>query len=326
MSNTGRGGEAVRSSLAPLDPALASDRVAFELGWDCAFYGQSCSQPDPEIQRGYTAGRERFGKHTQAADRFVRKWLSIRGSAWRRQRVVSESLTPEYLRRIDVTHCPVLEIELTHGTCEGTDWSIDRINNDGAYAPGNLVVMSVRANKAKGSLTFDEVIGRCNAPSDGLTGRQWLALASLMAGACVGLECPGLPFMWAHPVRARNVPALYSQILQYVFLGEQRGGLYQVMRQIDRHCLESPRERALFAALVKKMRKREKHRTRDEDFWTDMSLFECFCAWFHALSLPSLQRLQRVIHERVRQSRSYFSDDVVEGWCLGTGGYYEGQR
>jgi hypothetical protein len=108
--------------------------------------------------------------------------------------------------------------------------------------------------------------------------------------------------------------------------GEQRGGLYQVMRQIDRHCLESPRERALFAALVKKMRKREKHRTRDEDFWTDMSLFKCFCAWFLALSLPSFQRLQRVIHERVRQSRSYFSDDVVEGWCLGTGGYYEGQR
>jgi len=40
-------------------------------------------------------------------------------------------------------------VELTHSTGADTDWSADRVNNDGAYADGNLIVMRAFARQGQ---------------------------------------------------------------------------------------------------------------------------------------------------------------------------------
>ena len=82
----------------------------------------------------------------------------MRFNAWKRNRFVSPEFTPELLREIDSTRCPVSGVEFTYGTGADTDWSVDRIDNDGGYAPGNVVIITVRVNAAKGSKSVKELL------------------------------------------------------------------------------------------------------------------------------------------------------------------------
>jgi len=59
------------------------------------------------------------------------------------------------------THCPVLGLELVypgHGkgrtSCSA---SLDRLDNTKGYVPGNVAIISWRANKLKGDATFAEL-------------------------------------------------------------------------------------------------------------------------------------------------------------------------
>ena len=65
---------------------------------------------------------------------------------------------PTYLRQIDVACCPITRELLTHGSGIGSDASVDRVCDDGAYAAGNLAVMSQRANQAKADKTVDQFL------------------------------------------------------------------------------------------------------------------------------------------------------------------------
>lgn len=57
-----------------------------------------------------------------------------------------------------VTICPVFGYELNYHTRDtDTNVSIDRIDPNKGYIKGNVCVMSMRANRAKWNLSFDEV-------------------------------------------------------------------------------------------------------------------------------------------------------------------------
>jgi hypothetical protein len=157
------------------------------LGWDLASYGWTPRDDAPaHVIEGHTAGKARFGGKRKHPTRFERKWLQLRQNALRRGRVVHEAVTPAYIEFIDYPTCPVTLVELTHGTGEDTDWSVDRVNNDGAYADGNLIVMSVRANEAKGNKSFLELSGLLadGESLPGLSDRETLRLRCLMEGPC----------------------------------------------------------------------------------------------------------------------------------------------
>ena len=143
-------------------PAPGGD-AGFELGWDYAHYGMvpptEHLHPLSPVRQDWEAGQVTFGRRTLQPNRFVRKWLQLRLSAWRRGRVFEgQQVNPAFLRQIDVAVCPVTREVLTHGTGELSDASVDRVFNDAAYAAGNLAVMSTRANRAKAAYGVDDAM------------------------------------------------------------------------------------------------------------------------------------------------------------------------
>lgn len=55
--------------------------------------------------------------------------------------------------------CPVLGIPLTQNKSAAKDnsFSVDRIDNSKGYEPGNIIIVSNRANKLKGDASLEEL-------------------------------------------------------------------------------------------------------------------------------------------------------------------------
>jgi hypothetical protein len=152
----------------------------FAIGWDYGIHGivPAPDAPAP-ILEGARAAAHQFAGRTKQYDRFVKKWLQLRLGAFKRNRLFDPGVTPDFLRSIDVKYCPITRVELTHGTGRDTDWSVDRIWNDGGYATTNLAVMSSRANQIKWTMKPEDIIGRIMV-DDRLEPDQWLRLLAFV--------------------------------------------------------------------------------------------------------------------------------------------------
>ena len=195
----------------------AHEHVGFELGWDYAHY--RVTPPAPYVQEpsplrtGLLAGQATFGQRTLAGTRHVRKWLQLRLNAWLRGRSVElVQVTPNHLKQIDVSHCPITRAELSSATLEASDASVDRVRNDAGYAAGNLAVMSTKANHAKAAygfrdaLRFVQQIEAEQLPGlNGLTALQWSRVAVLCSFVepLPHAEACALPLLVLPPNRLR---------------------------------------------------------------------------------------------------------------------------
>jgi hypothetical protein len=93
-------------------------------------------------------------------------------------------VTPNHLRQIDVAWCPITRARLVNHKGSTDEASIDRVRHDAGYAAGNLVLMSRRANAAKGRCDFDDALvhmRRAEAEPCGgdLDAAQWERVAVL---------------------------------------------------------------------------------------------------------------------------------------------------
>jgi hypothetical protein len=99
--------------------------------------------------------------------------------------VLDSGVSPAFLETITPTYCPVTLEPLVIQGRSPQNPSVDRLLNDGTYAPANLVVLSLRANRAKGEKSFEDIeqLVLSGTDQDGLTAREWLRLLALMHGA-----------------------------------------------------------------------------------------------------------------------------------------------
>jgi hypothetical protein len=201
------------SALPAADPApTAHDRIGFQLGWDYAHHGLALPAPyageTSPLRAGSTAGRAAFGARTLEATLYVQRWLQLRLRAWLRGRSVETfQVTPNYLRQIDATHCPITRAPLTEG--DGADAvSIDRVRDDAGYAAGNLVTMSRRANHAKAGHRFAgawAIAHGATPDAAGLGPAEWQRIALLCScvEALPHAQASALPLLVLPPNRLR---------------------------------------------------------------------------------------------------------------------------
>ncbi|WP_144006613.1 hypothetical protein [Pelomonas sp. KK5] len=258
-----------------------------ELGHDYHCLTRLPLQPDwaPCITEGFRAAAA-AGHARRVPDRFQRKWLQLRLGAWQRGRAVAADVSAELLRELDIEHCPVTRERLTHGSGRDTDWSIDRLNNDGAYAAGNLAVMSTRANRAKGALSFDEVLLRSRQADAGdgqLTPAQWQRLAALMLGPAFATRhamAPVLPLCAPLPVHSVRLACQQIQRL-FTLAAARPAGKNALVRDFRPACPDEASTRRLrrLADAVHEELKRLDPAEDCWDVWLRPAPMQAFLDW-----------------------------------------------
>ncbi len=193
------------------------EQTGFDLGRDHARYALELPAPygqEPSVLReGLVDGRRVFGARTLAPTPWVRKWLQLRLHAWLRGRgFETVQVTPHYLQQIDVGHCPITRMPLSATALGPSSGSLDRVRHDAGYAAGNLAVMSVRANRAKGANAYRDarrIVDRIDAGDlpgfADLDVRAWSRIAVLCSFVepLAHAEAAALPMTVLPPNRLR---------------------------------------------------------------------------------------------------------------------------
>ena len=305
---------------AARDCATLDPKIGFELGWDYArFLGW---HPDDEHNKHFLGGFETAKRSTWPPanlDRYTRKWLQLRYGAWRRSRVFDENVTPCFLREIDRVTCPILGIELTHSTGEATDWSVDRLNNQGGYAVGNLAVMSTHANGAKGNLALEDIEARAalEASSTGLTPLQWKRMVSLLTGPYSVIQERELLYPLCI-VPPPYVPLNLFQELQLVLVREIRQPRSAMLAKIAKLCCSRSGSK-YFKKLLVHLAAARARATPAMEVWLDVEVFECLVAFYKTLDCQSLGKMRFSV-ERALGSEQV-SHDMRQRWALENKGF-----
>jgi hypothetical protein len=273
--------------------------TGFDIGWDFARFGREldCASSEQSVLAGYLAGHEHFRVPQHLPDRFVSKWLQLRLNAFRRRRILDQEVTPAYLKKIDCAMCPITLIAMTHAALAESDWSIDRINNAGAYAPGNLMVMCVKANRAKGAKGFREVVelasGSAQGAVLGLSKREWARLACVMAGAAnmTGAR-PLLPLLTRLPEDSRApLYFVFQQMLLFsARLARERNRVMKVLCRLH----PSSERTALLRCAVERLAVDMRDAAYPYDALSDEGVQRAMRSWFTtvpAASVPGLLQL-----------------------------------
>jgi hypothetical protein len=283
-------------------------------------------QPDwPDcVREGFDVAAFERQQPRRADDRFVRKWLQLRLNAWRRGRVVAHDVTPGLLRALDVSHCPILRRPLTHATRTDTDWSVDRLNNDAAYAASNLAVMSVLANRAKGALGFAEVLQRAEGGEnvDGLSPKEWMRMAALMLGptfATCESSAPQIPLCAPLPVCSVRLALQQIQRL-WTEAAQRPAGKNHLLREFRTACLSEASSYRL-DDLAEKVHHGLKQLPDAErwDVWLRPEVMEALRHWRETLDARGWARAAAIAGRLSGARRE--TPERLRAWRLPTRGY-----
>lgn len=127
-------------------PTQTSDRVGFQIGWDHARHALTppADTQSTAVQQGWLAAKAVFGRRTLPARRSTRQWLQLRLAAWQQGLPFDDlQITPNHLKQIEATHCPVLRCSL--GGCEAQAAVVVRLSPEAGWAAGNLATLSREA-------------------------------------------------------------------------------------------------------------------------------------------------------------------------------------
>ena len=195
--------------------SMASDPVAFDIGWDFALHRLTPPlahlHPDSPVHQGWRAGRSAFGLRTLRATPAVRTWLQLRLAAWLGGQPFEElQVTPHWLRQIEVDSCPVKRGPLRPGP--GEQAVVTRAFEGAAWAAGNLVTISESAHQARGRRGWEQAVALARQIEsgiveriDGLNSTEWMRLGVLMSLATPlpHAVAAGLPLVVLPPNRMR---------------------------------------------------------------------------------------------------------------------------
>lgn len=313
---------------------MLDEKVGFDIGWDYFSFGMklpSWLEQNEFVLAfcGFNAAKSR-GVTRSDCDRYVKKHMQLRVNAWRRGRLFDPAVTPAFIERIDLLVCPVTKIKLTHGTGGDGDWSVDRINNDAAYSPGNLVIVSVLANAAKGNYSYNEIRRFALDPSatlpagvDGmrpLTRVEWMRWTSICSHILVSLdssshfEFDAVPCVAAVP---KNIPMNPSSSLQ-IAIGLFVSGIDVRPLKEMLAAIPKPKRRVLHQ-VVARAKKASKGGLSALGIWFNERLFCEFFSFFTSLSCGEKQTISQVSRRTMGSKGSF--EICPENWGIEDAGY-----
>jgi len=304
-----------------------------EIGYEFARIGLKLPEDSAlALREGYAEGSQRRGGGTAMSTRWERKLLRLRASAWRRNRLVDPQVTPQYIEAIQVGHCPITHGELTSGTGTETDATIDRVFNGGAYAVGNLAVMSMKANRAKANLMpleiVDAAMSGCTA--EGLSNLEWMRLAALTsASAPPGYPQTQLP-MLVYPPNGLLISNGYV-VLQQSFSALAVGWIKEKwVRDFRAACMGKKRKRAfddfmvtLTSVLSRSTRgisSPELYRFGIADAWAEAIVFERYVGLMSGASKDQVVAMISIA-QRAQESLHSLEKESLKAWSVETRGY-----
>lgn len=294
--------------------------IGRKLGYDFATYGQAPWNPElPGVAEGFSAGKASI-KTRKTPDRFVKKHLLLRSSALQRRKAFDEKVSVEFLKKIDHETCPVTLETLTHGELKGTDWSIDRLNNDGAYAEGNIAVLSTRANKAKGDKSFNEVLAlaKGNTLDDSLTQKEWWRMATIMFGPCAVDNhklIAHLPLALVTRIPNMATRPTYFQLQRIVLdFSRRTPDSDSVLRQFNKLFHPDQTAQLKFEAVISKVAKNRKNSDYEYDSLQDDALQTQLHEWLHLIGIPRYTILQEYLKKVLGGQK--LDPKLVQSWQL----------
>ena len=279
-----------------------NDRIGFQIGEDYAHYGRRLpAGAAKSIIAGYQTGSQEKGKWK--TNRYIRKWLQLRLNAYSRGKLFSDEITPDFLKSIETDYCPITGIKLTHATGTESDWSIDRISNDFDYIPTNLIVMSLRANKAKGDKSADRIIQLSNSPGgqlEGLNVDEWKRMAELVQWARYRqmseeeLENIDSTELFISSLLKGEEPfqhVYYSQVAVFqMFLLKLLDGGKKPPAEIDNVLNKDKNSRLIFHKLWNRLVKRQSHYLPKEQHkqWSNQTTLILYVRWIMLHNIDEL--------------------------------------
>lgn len=303
------------------------------LGYEMAVMGMQLGSGMPvEVSEGYAEGRYSKKWTKRAPTAFERKLMRLRVSAWRRGRYVDAAVTPAFLEAIAPAYCPIKRIEMTSGTGSGTDMTVDRVFNGGAYAVGNIAFMSASANHAKGSLMPLEIVdiarrGQC---FDGLSDEEWMRLACLVCQATPpGYQVTNLP-MFVFPPNGLLISNGYVVLQQSLTL-MAAGYINPKWHAELRLCAKGKKAKRALDELLRVLAMTSRHelaKARAEherefalcDSWLPPLVFDRYLTLVRELSAEETATMVAWAR-RANGNYKQLSSRDIERWGLERGGY-----
>ena len=284
------------------------DRQAYDLGWDYATFGICVpDKADMSFCDGYRAFNLGQNKTTHRPTKFARKWLQIRFGALSRRKQFSLDITPEYIEKITPAsgRCPITDQPLTYSTCQQTDWSVDRANNDRGYVRGNILIMSELANSAKGNKSFDDIVALSHHESDceGLAPQQWNKLAKLIEPAFgddeeevnpIQMLC-GQPIALGMPVSPlASFQVAVSRAAVGIWDPAKESLMTQYLNVMEEFICKNRKQHKALGNLLKEVMRRSRHLRSYSDIWATQKVQKRLLTFLNTLGGPGLNRLVRL--------------------------------
>lgn len=269
-----------------------SDQRHYELGWDYAMYRWKIPNDASNMFiDGYRAFEHGNRHKKRVANRFERKWLQIRKGALRRDKEFDPQITPDFIQSLLPLDycCPVTREPLTFGEKKETDWSVERADNSRGYVPGNIIIISIKANKAKADYSLSQIGEIINGrrPIGTLSIDEWRRLADLIEpmmdfgeGCTRGVElCTGQRIAPGTPV---SQVARFQQFIASCAIGlisAQSHSLCNTLLNIGEHLLcDTKLRRRRYRALTLSAAKRARSTRNPDEIWATQRVHRCLTA------------------------------------------------
>lgn len=279
-------------------------QLGFDLGWDYAAFNRDVPEDAPKsFCDGYRAFGEGSRRTVHTPDLYIRKWLQIRYGAMRRNKIFSPDVDAKYLEKITPASmtCPVIGEKFTFAKDRDTDWSVDRANNDRGYVRGNIIIISVRANSAKGDQDLEEIVALSGEERDhdGLTPEEWGRMARLVEPAFGDHEDGSpVPILVGQPV-ALGMPVsplagfqvALSRALITGWDEKQREFATAYVAEMHDFVCRTKNQRRAFDKLVDEVVRRAKHISSYTEIWATPRIQKRLWKFVNSLGAAGLGRL-----------------------------------